>query len=160
SPATASSSPLLPDASTSFAPSAPSASAQPRPNAPDAPVISATLSLTSNSDSGWRSVSEIIRNSLSMKVLVRRALRLAPLPLVGRGWGWGCHLLTRRRTSYPPSPALPHKGGGSERQCLVHERLTAPSRTGTAASDRSPRRRAARSPRRPASATGTRRTCS
>ncbi len=34
--------------------------AQPRPKAPDAPVTIATLPLLSNSDSGWRSCSEIM----------------------------------------------------------------------------------------------------
>src|SRR5262249_61103778 len=43
--------------------------------------------------------------------------RCPPLPLVGRGWGWGSAIpsqvapsLSRRIT---PSPTLPHKGGGS-----------------------------------------------
>src|SRR4051794_17406785 len=61
SAATAWSSSLLPDASTSLPPSAPSAMAQPRPNAPDAPVMIATLPSTSNSERGLRKVSEIMR---------------------------------------------------------------------------------------------------
>jgi hypothetical protein len=33
---------------------------------------------------------------------------------VGRGWGWGSQDEQRRASSHhPPSPALPHKGGGS-----------------------------------------------
>src|ERR1051326_4340999 len=61
--ATSSSSSLLPDASSTLPPSAVSASAVARPNVPDAPVMMATLSLTSNSDSGLRSGSEIMINS-------------------------------------------------------------------------------------------------
>src|SRR4051794_1043755 len=40
--------------------------------------------------------------------------RCAPLPLVRRGWGWGSRIaaLTLQHAP-PPSPALPHKGGGS-----------------------------------------------
>src|SRR5262245_40487607 len=59
SAATSSSSPLLPEASTSLPPRAPSVIAQPRPNAPDAPVTIATLPLLSNNESGCRSGSEI-----------------------------------------------------------------------------------------------------
>src|SRR5690348_14663094 len=41
-------------------------------------------------------------------------MRWAPLPLVGRGWGWGWGRVERSRTQrLPPSPTLPHKGGGS-----------------------------------------------
>src|SRR5580700_6232420 len=57
---TSSSSSLLPDASSTLPPSAVSASAVARPNVPEAPVTMATLPLTSNSDSGLRSGSEIM----------------------------------------------------------------------------------------------------
>src|SRR5580704_867929 len=60
SAATSSSSPLLPEASSTLPPSAVSASAVARPKVPDAPVTMATLPLTSNSDSGLRSGSEIM----------------------------------------------------------------------------------------------------
>src|SRR5580704_17217335 len=63
SAATSSSSSLLPDASSTLPPSAVSASAVARPNVPEAPVTMATLSLTSNSDSGLRSGSEIMVRS-------------------------------------------------------------------------------------------------
>src|SRR5579871_1078356 len=35
---------------------------------------------------------------------------LAPLPLVGRGWGWGCY--HGSVCGLPPSLTLPHRGGG------------------------------------------------
>jgi ATP-binding cassette subfamily F protein uup len=38
----------------------------------------------------------------------------APLPLVGRGRGWGsAEAAPRRHAARPPTPTLPHKGGGS-----------------------------------------------
>src|SRR6478672_1790898 len=39
----------------------------------------------------------------------------APLPLVGRGWGWGSRFRAQlaRSNCYPPSLTLPHKGGGN-----------------------------------------------
>src|SRR5262245_33864614 len=42
--------------------------------------------------------------------------RCAPLPLVGRGWGWGsCDFARGAIVISPrhPLPTLPHKGGGS-----------------------------------------------
>src|SRR5436190_20996800 len=41
--------------------------------------------------------------------------RSAPLPLVGWGWGWGSQFVAPAVTYEPPppSPPLPHKGGGS-----------------------------------------------
>src|SRR5215470_7059421 len=66
SSATASSSALEPDTSSTFPPSALSAMAVARPNVPDAPVTMATLPLTSNSDSGLRNGSEIIARTLSL----------------------------------------------------------------------------------------------
>src|ERR1700722_1461685 len=74
SAATSSSSPLVPEASSTLPPSAVSASAVARPNVPEAPVTMATLSLTSNSDSGLRNGSEIM--SLSPRFETKRLLRI------------------------------------------------------------------------------------
>ncbi len=52
----------------------------------------------------------------------------APLPLVGRGWGWGYHEQDAR--DLPPSLTLPHKGGGN--------RVNVPMRTITPLSPSAP----------------------
>src|SRR5262245_21682569 len=73
SAATSSSSFLVPEASKSLPPRAPSVIAQPRPKAPEAPVMTATLLLTSNRESGWRSASEIISRSSYRPVVPAKA---------------------------------------------------------------------------------------
>src|SRR5258708_5792101 len=41
---------------------------------------------------------------------------MPPLPLVGRGWGWGSRNVSPRcPAARPPTPTLPHKGGASPR---------------------------------------------
>src|SRR5262245_19445193 len=84
SSATASSSALEPDASSTLPPSALSAIAVARPNVPDAPVMMATLPLTSNRDSGLRSGSEIIYRSTP-------PISASSCPGLNRASRLGCH---------------------------------------------------------------------
>src|SRR5580692_10218267 len=74
SAATSSSSLWVPEASSTLPPSDVSASAVARPNVPEAPVTMATLPLTSNSDSGLRSGSEIM--ALPPRFETKRLLRI------------------------------------------------------------------------------------
>ena len=82
----------MPEASKTLPPSAVSASAVARPKVPDAPVMMATLSLTLNSESGFRSGSEIIWCSLLISYLVMPGLDPGihphpnPPPRAGEGW--------------------------------------------------------------------------
>src|SRR5258708_22790925 len=48
--------------------------------------------------------------------------RISPLPLVGRGRGWGSRdAAPRCLTARPPTPTLPHKGGGSPRGSATNQ---------------------------------------